>query len=309
MRQATSPSRIDRSLRSGSRRRFIGLGVAASSALAVLRSGGTHAAQVETGDDVATLNSLLAIEYLEVALIDGALLEFDDADWRDAGAGRNIRIDLEEVLDQEQAHVAALVQAVADAGGTPVEPIAYGFGYADAADFLRVAAGIADTVVAAYAGALPLLSDPGPSTTAIGIHSVEARHAGFLALAAAESPFPEPIDQPLMREEVVAILAGYTSTDGRAENNGEGPEEPVEVARNVFAAVIANAADRAGIDPDDVEIIEATEEEWPTSALGCPEADGVYAQVITPGYRVLLDAAGTILEYHTGTSETFVLCD
>ncbi|MBA3416718.1 MAG: ferritin-like domain-containing protein, partial [Chloroflexia bacterium] len=247
--------RITRSSHVGSRRRLgkLGLVMATATAIASPRLGGLAAAQREAGDDVALLNTLLSIEYLEVALMEGALLDFGAADWRGAGASRDIGLDLEEIRDQEQAHVAALAQAIADAGGTPVEPVEYAFGYVDADGFFRVAAGVADTVVAAYAGALPLLAEPTAVTTAIGIHSVEARHAGFLALAATESPFPQPIDQPLTRDEVVANLAGYTRSGGASETDPGEPAGTVADARSVFAAVIADAADRVGIDPDEIE--------------------------------------------------------
>ena len=311
MTPSTDPSPTSSSPPSGSRRRFVGFAAALGAVVAAL-PGRSVAAQTEAADDLALLTFLLSIEYLEVALMEDALLEFTDAEWNEAGADRAVRLDLAEIRDQEQAHVAALTGAIADAGGVPVEPVGYDVGYADAAGFLRVAAGIAETVVAAYAGAIPLLSDSAAATTVIGIHSVEGRHAGFLKLYAAESPFPDPIDQPLTRDEVLANLAGHTETDAPTAtvSGGESiePVDPMADAPNVFAAAIADAADRLGIAPDEIEIVEATERQWPTSALGCPEPDGFYAQVVTPGYRVILDAAGTLLEYHTDTSDTFVLC-
>ncbi len=39
--------------------------------------------------------------------------------------------------------------------------------------------------------------------------------------------------------------------------------------------------------------------DWSDASLGCPEPGQVYAQVITPGYRVLLEAAGKEYEVHT----------
>lgn len=63
------------------------------------------------------------------------------------------------------------------------------------------------------------------------------------------------------------------------------PGEPVDIARQVVA-------DRTGLPPDAVEIISREYREFSDSGLGCPVAGMAYLQVITPGYRVLLRAAG-----------------
>jgi len=58
-------------------------------------------------------------------------------------------------------------------------------------------------------------------------------------------------------------------------------------------------ADTLGIDVDDVEIISVQQVEWPDSSLGCPKAGQNYLMVITPGFRVILEAGGQQVEYHT----------
>jgi len=307
-------STVSRRLTSGSRRRLIGGGLAAAVAAGTTRIPPLAAgAQDDAEADFALLNFLLSVEHLEVALMEQGLADFGPADWRAAGVGQEARLDLEEVRDQDQAHLAALADAIAAAGGIPVDPVPYAFGYDDSLSFLRVAAGVAQTVVAAYAGAIPLVADASLSTTLLGVHSVEGRHAAFLKINSAQSPFPDPIDQPLTRDEVLAIIAGYTGGGTDEPTVGDDvepvdPVEPVADARNVFAAVIADAAARLGVPEEEIEIVEVTERQWPTSALGCPEPGAFYAEVITPGYLVILDAAGRTLEYHTDEGDAFVLC-
>lgn len=48
-----------------------------------------------------------------------------------------------------------------------------------------------------------------------------------------------------------------------------------------------------------VAIVSAEPEEWPDACLGLPEPLEVCAQMITPGYRVVLQADGQQLVYHT----------
>jgi len=47
---------------------------------------------------------------------------------------------------------------------------------------------------------------------------------------------------------------------------------------------------------------------WPDTSLGCPEEGKQYAQVITPGYQILLQAGEYVYEYHTDEQNQVVLC-
>ncbi len=48
--------------------------------------------------------------------------------------------------------------------------------------------------------------------------------------------------------------------------------------------------------------------DWPDSSLGCPQPDMLYAQVITPGYLVVVEVSGEPIEYHTDDRGTVVRC-
>lgn len=270
------------------------------------------AAQAETVDDVGLLTFLLSLEQMEAALMDEGLERFTDADWEQALGLGSARLDLETIRDQEGAHAAALTTAITDAGGVPPEPVRYDFGYEDAPGFVRTASAIAETVASGYAGVVPLLRDSAALVTVVGILVVEGRHAAYLKLRAGESPFPDPIDQPLTRDDVLANLAGLAGTEpapAAPATMAEPTLAPaVDADRNVFAAVIADAAAVLGVEQDEIELAEVAEVEWPDASLGCPESGMMYAQVITPGYRVIVRAAGETFEYHTDMQGTFVRC-
>ncbi len=59
---------------------------------------------------------------------------------------------------------------------------------------------------------------------------------------------------------------------------------------------------RLGIPVDSVSVESVDQVDWPDASLGCPEPGKVYAQVITPGYRILLKANGKTYEYHSGAN-------
>jgi hypothetical protein len=49
--------------------------------------------------------------------------------------------------------------------------------------------------------------------------------------------------------------------------------------------------------------------DWSDTSLGCPEPGMMYAQVITPGFLVMIEAEGQQYEYHTDESRFVVLCE
>ena len=50
--------------------------------------------------------------------------------------------------------------------------------------------------------------------------------------------------------------------------------------------------------------------DWNNASLGCPKPDVMYAQVVTPGFRLVFDHEGTRYEYHTDVdASNVVLCE
>ena len=82
---------------------------------------------------------------------------------------------------------------------------------------------------------------------------------------------------------------------------------PAAVLRPVRAAQ-EDLASRLGLDPGKIAVVRTEVREWPDTSLGCPREGTFYAQVITPGYRVVLEAGGRLYEYHTD-QERAVYCE
>jgi hypothetical protein len=63
---------------------------------------------------------------------------------------------------------------------------------------------------------------------------------------------------------------------------------------------VADLAGQLGIAAEAITVRSVEAVEWSDASLGCPEPDMLYAQVITPGYRIALEVNGQSYEYHTG---------
>lgn len=90
-----------------------------------------------------------------------------------------------------------------------------------------------------------------------------------------------------------------------------GEESAMEIpadAQTVVDLVLADAAMQLGLDPAFLTVSEIEAVEWPDSSLGCPEEGGVYAQVISPGYRIIVTDGASSVTYHTGPNDLFVSC-
>jgi hypothetical protein len=75
------------------------------------------------------------------------------------------------------------------------------------ATFARAAVAIEDLTVAGYAAQLPRLRSPELLQAAMGVHSVEARHAAQVRILAGVAPAAYALDEPQDRAEVRRALA------------------------------------------------------------------------------------------------------
>lgn len=159
---------------------------------------------------VDVLNYALTLEHLEAAFYQDGLASIGAAGITGLGFQQSVFDALSEIGAHEMAHVETLTQVITQLGGEPVAEAIYDFGYADAAGFLQVAQALEDTGVSAYQGAAQYLIDEDDLlTAALTIHGVEARHAAYLGLLNATSPFPEAVNPTLTPTEVLDIATPF----------------------------------------------------------------------------------------------------
>ena len=63
---------------------------------------------------------------------------------------------------------------------------------------------------------------------------------------------------------------------------------------------VADLAARLSVNPAAITVQVVEPIEWPDASLGCPQPGMMYAQVVTPGYRIVLEVNGKSYEYHAG---------
>jgi len=83
-------------------------------------------------------------------------------------------------------------------------------------------------------------------------------------------------------------------------------EEGVGKAVNT---AMADLAGRLNVLESSIAIESADPIEWPDASLGCPQPGTLYAQVITPGYKVVLSYQRTSYNYHSAASGNSFLCE
>lgn len=82
----------------------------------------------------------------------------------------------------------------------------------------------------------------------------------------------------------------------------EGTEQAVQLAREDLAR-------RLGLAPERIRMVSIEAVQWRDASLGCPRPNAKYVQVITPGFKVVLEAEGCAYEYHTDAGRVVVLCE
>lgn len=109
-------------------------------------------------------------------------------------------------------------------------------------------------------------------------------------------------DQPI--ELTPLPLPTHDFTEGTAM-----PAPSNSVLTTLIETAIEDLAGRLSIPADQIELREAADVTWPDSSLGCPQPGMAYAEVLSPGYLVRLNANGLDFEYHAGKNGDIFLCN
>ena len=83
--------------------------------------------------------------------------------------------------------------------------------------------------------------------------------------------------------------------------------QPADV-RSIVDAAIRDASARLNVDPSAIAVVSADPVTWSDGSLGCPAEGMQYTQALVPGYRVMLRAAGQMLDYHAAANGHVALC-
>lgn len=85
-------------------------------------------------------------------------------------------------------------------------------------------------------------------------------------------------------------------------------DTPSPTAQEMARLSREDLSQRLGLAIEEITILEVEPVTWPDASLGCPQPEKVYAEVLTPGFFIRLEAKGQQYIYHTDESSTIVLC-
>jgi hypothetical protein len=180
-----------------SRRGLLAAAAAGAGALVLGRSE-ARAASGLSANDVGILNYALVLEYLQASF-------YTEAERSGALSGKTAQA-ATVVGATERAHVKAFQKLL---GTKAVKRPLFNFqGVTEAQQaFLKTAVAFEDLAVAAYKGQAPKLRSSAVLAAAVGIHSVEARHAAWMRELFGVTPAVNAFDKPATKQNINRIVA------------------------------------------------------------------------------------------------------
>jgi len=148
---------------------------------------------------------------------------------------------------------------------------------------------MAVTVLAAAAMLIGACSDDDPEDP--------ASSAGICAEGATDCDETQDGDEEPDPDDGTLAPTGATCTDAASCQ-----ERATEIARRDLASAL-------GVEIDAVVVVSTEAMDWPDACLGAAEPGTVCAQVITPGFKIVLENGGSEYEYHTDMGTRAVLLE
>ena len=107
--------------------------------------------------------------------------------------------------------------------------------------------------------------------------------------------------KPLLAALAASLTLGCTSMAAEpVPTHGLGAE--------MLGAMRSDAARRAGSAESAVQVASVQPVTWPDASIGCPQPGMVYAQMLVPGWRVVLEAGGRRYDYHAARGGRWLVC-
>lgn len=162
-------------------------------------------------------------------------------------------------------------------------------------------------------GAAPAANDPGSTVTAVPAGTQPAADAATQAETSTQPPDATetpPPDQATATQSVDAPQ-GAPSALPTKEIDVPMTVEPgasANIPADLLDQMKADAAQKAGVDVAQVEVVSEEQVTWNDGSLGCPKPGVMYTQALVPGYRVVLKIGATQYDYHASQRGGFIEC-
>lgn len=122
---------------------------------------------------------------------------------------------------------------------------------------------------------------------------------------AAPTAAPAPTEAPPASVGADPAAAATAAAQAAAALGGSG----LVVTQETLGAIFADLAGRVAAAPASFSVVTAEAVSWPDGSLGCPQPGMMYPQVITEGFRVVVEADGAEYAYHGDDRGQFVYCE
>jgi len=125
---------------------------------------------------------------------------------------------------------------------------------------------------------------------------------------------PDAGDQPAAPDtdgDTATLLpddGGTGGATGGGEDGKDGEEGDMPSDGDPEVLAIQDAADRAGVDRADIEVVTNEAVTWSDGSLGCPEEGQFYTQALVEGYRIVVEAGTETFEYHGADGQPPAYC-
>jgi len=108
---------------------------------------------------------------------------------------------------------------------------------------------------------------------------------------------------------LMMILFSACAPQAAATEEPAVEEQPTHINVDLTPAqrnAISKLAENLGLTPDKIKLVSTEAMDWPDACLGIATEGIACAQVVTPGFRVILEADGKTVEYRTNQDATVI---
>ena len=117
-----------------------------------------------------------------------------------------------------------------------------------------------------------------------------------------------PVISPIDSQDDDQESQDAANREAASEEKTSMPNHPDLPRVKAIQLAIEDYATLIGAEPSAIQVDTVESVTWNDGSLGCPQPDMMYAQVLTPGYRISFSAPGEEAVYHTDQSRQFVRC-
>lgn len=117
--------------------------------------------------------------------------------------------------------------------------------------------------------------------------------------------------------EVEGVEYDYRASDsgdfkicaGGSLQSNASPDTSDQTDNPIIVQAKEDLAKRLGVQISEIELLSFEEVVWPDSSLGCPQPGMAYAQMLTPGFLIILSVDDQAYEYHASRGTEVIYCE